>query len=232
MEPLWATVLFAGFVSMDTTAGPQFLFSEPLISCTVAGYLYGDPLTGLMMGVLFQMLWIGYLPLGAVHFTDNNMGALIGTASLLAAKSHYGLTHDTVIAMVIPAVLFGIWMSMIGLHLRNVVRRLNGNRSERLLAALEQGTVPSIAAAHLAGISCSFLKGAAMALPGIMLGMFWCGAVRMLPSAATIGLTSAASVFSGALVATAMLFYWNRNRHQALALGVVAGVLLIVMVLR
>ena len=75
MELFPVILILAGIVAMDTTAGPQLMISEPIVACTVLGLLLGRPELGIMLGILFQFLWLAYLPLGGSGFTDNNMAA-------------------------------------------------------------------------------------------------------------------------------------------------------------
>ena len=89
MEVYLLIALLAGIVSMDTTSGPQFLISEPIVSCPIIGFLLGAQETGLTMGIFFQLLWLGYLPLGTVHFIDSNMADFISTASLISAERFF-----------------------------------------------------------------------------------------------------------------------------------------------
>ena len=90
MEVAAALIFVAGMVAMDTSSGPQCLISEPVVSCTILGILFGVPETGLKMGVLFQLLWLGYMPLGAARLADGNMGSFIAVASLISASVIYG----------------------------------------------------------------------------------------------------------------------------------------------
>ncbi len=56
METYLVLFLLAGIVAMDTTSGPQILLSEPLVSCSALGLLFGNPETGLMLGTFFQLV--------------------------------------------------------------------------------------------------------------------------------------------------------------------------------
>lgn len=84
-------ILWGGIVALDTTSGPQLMISEPIVSCSLLGVIFGAPETGLMLGILFQLLWLGYLPLGGTLFTDNSMAAYISTASVFAASQFFRL---------------------------------------------------------------------------------------------------------------------------------------------
>ena len=223
MEPFLAVLALAGFVSMDTTAGPQLLISEPIVSCSVAGWLFGDVTTGVALGLLFQTLWIGYLPLGTVRFTDNNLGSLVATASVLGAGAIYGFDDARLMAVFIPAMIYGVAISVIGLHARSLVRRLNGIRTERFYAALEHGESPSVAKVHCAGIATSFGKGVVLAVVLLPIGIAGTGMIDLLPDAMTAAFADGAHIIAGAAAASAFLFYWKRKQYALMCLGAAGG---------
>ncbi|MHB9028133.1 MAG: PTS sugar transporter subunit IIC [Candidatus Latescibacterota bacterium] len=222
---LWLVLLFlGGVVSMDTTAGPQIMISEPLVSCTLLGLLFGQPGTGILLGMLFQLLWLGYLPLGAVRFTDHDMAAFVATASLLAAVRLYGLEEDFTGAAVLPAMLYGILIGSVGLRLTDFIRRRSGILTERLVPLIESGGKTNIASWHFTGVGALFLKGAGMSLVFVPAGVFVCGLVRYLPSAAVGALEAGSLLILGAVSASALCFYWVQGKRRYLLLGSLGGV--------
>ena len=63
METMILPVMLMGFVvGMDTTAAFQIMVSQPLVACTLLGWMVGDPVTGALVGVVTQLLWMGKLP--------------------------------------------------------------------------------------------------------------------------------------------------------------------------
>ena len=155
METYLVLILLAGIVAMDTTSGPQLLISEPIISCLIIGILFGKPQTGFMLGMFFQLLWLGYMPLGAVSFIDGNMAALISTASLFTAEKVFEFTETLSKAAVIPAMFYAVLVGITGLYLTRIIRKRNSRRSEKLILRLETGEIPSITMWHFAGVGSS-----------------------------------------------------------------------------
>ena len=43
---------FGGIVALDTTASWQVMISQPLVACTVIGFMFGDPQLGFLIGIL------------------------------------------------------------------------------------------------------------------------------------------------------------------------------------
>lgn len=225
MELWLLLILLGGLVSMDSTSGPQIMISEPLISCIILGLIFGMPVEGVLLGTLFQLLWLGYMPLGAVRFTDHNMAAFIATASLLDAAHRYGLSGSQVQAGALPAMLFGVVVGSVGLFLTDFIRNRNGGLSERLQARFERGEMPCIGCWHFVGMSFTFLKGAAMAIVFVPAGAFFCGLVRFFTGAWDHALAVGSLMIIGAVAASALQFYWMGGKHRYLLYGSMGGLL-------
>jgi PTS system mannose-specific IIC component len=230
MQPYLVLVVLAGIVAMDTTSGPQILISEPVVSCSVLGLLFGRPETGLLIGTIFQLLWFGSLPLGAVRLTDSNMAALICTASLFSAAEIFDFTVKTLQTAIIPALLFGLVCGMVGLQLTTGLRRINGRRSERMVFRLERGDILSISRWHFVGVVSSFLRGALMAVVLVPIGTIVCGLTSFIPGSIVNGISYAVPMIWGIVCASAVFVYWSRGIKKPLCVGFAGGFLWILMV--
>lgn len=231
MEIWPVLVLIGGLIALDTTAGPQVMVSEPLVSGTLLGLLFGMPETGVLLGMLFQLLWLGYMPLGAVRFTDHNMAAFVATASVLAAARVYGLNGELVRAAVLPATLFGILIGSVGLRLTDSIRYWSDTLSDRAVAELEAGSAPRIAYWHYTGMGVMFLKGAGMTILFVPAGFFVCGLVRHLPTVGQQALSMGSLLIIGTVAASALRFYWLSGQRRYLLLGSLGGVAWFLLVL-
>ncbi|HDY87107.1 MAG TPA: hypothetical protein ENH82_03205 [bacterium] len=218
-----ALLLMAGIVAMDTTSGPQVLVSEPIVSCSALGLLFGNPEMGLMLGIVFQLLWLGYLPLGGERSPDNNLAAFISSASLFSAARIFSFEGIEIRAALIPIMLYGVFIGLIGLHIRNFERRINGIQTETLLSGFERGEYPSIMWRHFAGISSAFLKGAIMALLFVPVGIMICWMIRYLPLFYLESMYRASFIIWGAVSASAILFFWANGKPKFIIAGSVSG---------
>jgi mannose/fructose/N-acetylgalactosamine-specific phosphotransferase system component IIC len=225
VEQFVPLILIAGLVSMDTTEGPQVLVSEPLVSCTAAGLVFGNVILGVVLGILFQMLFIGYLPFGASRYYDGTVGSLIGAASLLGARELFGFSEGMTMAGLVPALLWGFVVSVIGVHLSRFMRMVNSTRIERYLAQFERKAQQSVAVVHLAGVGRSFLRGSVMAAVLVPVGVLLLGCLKYLPVVALSALSGAAYFIGGLTAAVGILFWWDRNRYAAFSLGAIGGLL-------
>ncbi|MCE5251001.1 PTS sugar transporter subunit IIC [bacterium] len=225
MDTFAILVLFAGIVAMDTTSGPQLLISEPVVSCSLAGFIFGMPEAGLKMGILFQLFWLGYMPLGAARLTDGNMAAFISSASLLWASRISGPESRILESGIIPAVLFSILVGFIGLHMTQGVRKLNGIRNDATRQRLENGEPASITCTHFRGIGSSFIRGMFMGIVLIPSGAAVFGTIRFLPPKAVDALVRASFLIWGAVFASAIIFFWFKGIKRYFILGSVCGIL-------
>lgn len=225
MEPyIWA-ILIAGLISSDTTSGPQILVAEPLVSCTIAGALFGDIATGLMIGSLFQLLCFGYMPLGAARFFDSNMASYLGTVSLFTAMRFNGFTSEQLAAAILPAFLISVPIGRAGLWLTTRMRHKNNQLCEIYIDRLDRGEFPSVTAWHLLGIVRSYLRGVIMALALVPVGAVACGLVVLLPGSMVHVMSHTAPMLFGTVCAAAAYVYWTRHDRKPLVLGAMGGIL-------
>jgi len=225
MELSVVLILMAGIVAMDTTSGPQILISEPVVSCSVLGILFGVPESGLMIGVLYQLLWLGYMPLGAARLADSNMAAFISTGALFNASRIFEFTDSVMNAAIVPSMLYAVGVAYIGLHLTYKVRKLNGNRNDKCRLNIEKGGNLSVARYHFYGIGASILRGILMAIVLIPAGTIIIGLIGFMPSIMISSLEYSSFIIWGVVSASAMVFFWLKGRQKILLLGLIGGII-------
>ncbi|MFC1538221.1 PTS sugar transporter subunit IIC [Candidatus Latescibacterota bacterium] len=230
MYPL--LILWGGIVAVDTTSGPQILISEPIVSCSLLGILFGAPETGLMIGILFQLLWLGYLPLGGTVFTDSNLAAYISTAAIFIASDFFDLSGTSMKAALIPAMLFSVIIGIIGLHIHSYEQQLNGERNDRIISCIENGEISSILFLHSMGIATAFLKGVLMTVIFIPAGAILCGIVSYLPFSLLKVMSQTSMVIIGTVTASAIAFYHTKGRTKSLIIGSIGGIIWILFILQ
>jgi len=82
-KELILVLILGGLASLDSTEAFQSMWSQPLVSGPLIGWLWGDLKAGLLIGVLLQLLWLGYLPLGVAVFPDAGVGGIVGATAFL-----------------------------------------------------------------------------------------------------------------------------------------------------
>lgn len=114
--------ILGALISLDSVAVFQILISQPIIACTLIGWLSNDPMTGIHIGLMMQLIWISTLPVGAVTFPDGNLGAIV--AAIIAVNS-VGILPEFSTLVILFSIIFGLMMSFIGAHALNTVRTGN-----------------------------------------------------------------------------------------------------------
>ena len=148
--------LIAGIISIDTASGWQIMISQPVVACPVIGLIFGEPHLGLLMGILLELPWLTNVPLGGVHGSEGNLGAVVATGLAIHLKA---LNVNTENIIVILSILYSLIISRFGIFLVDYVRRSNLHLIHLADAAANQGDLKKITWLNLTGLFYSFLLG-------------------------------------------------------------------------
>ncbi len=107
-------------IGLDTTIAFQMLISQPIFACTIIGYLMGEPMMGLEIGAIMQLLWLNMLPIGAARFPEGNIASML--VSVLVIR-YAGLEIPNLVFA--AAFAFSLLISYVGAQLTELDRRLN-----------------------------------------------------------------------------------------------------------
>jgi mannose/fructose/N-acetylgalactosamine-specific phosphotransferase system component IIC len=159
--PFLLTLLLGGVAALDATPVAQTLLSQPLVTSTLLGLLWGDPHTALSVGVVLQILAASTTPLGSRTPEDYASGGVAGTGLALA------LAHGVTIqpwrdAAELAGVFVGLLTAMSGVALVKWQRRRNEGLSRWCEQELRAGNERALGQASLAGIAMAFAVGVAL----------------------------------------------------------------------
>lgn len=141
-------VLLGGWMAVDGTSCGQFMISRPLVAATLAGWVVGDPVAGLLVGVVLELFHLAVLPVGAARYPEGGPAAVVA-GSLYASA-------DTVPGALLMAVTFALVWEWVGGETLRVMRQLN----VRLIAGPSEPTGPlHLQIRHLSGIVLDFVRG-------------------------------------------------------------------------
>lgn len=116
-NPLPVLLLMGGIAALDGTSVGQTMLSRPLVAATLAGWVMGDPLTGLLVGGMLELLYLGLLPAGGVRFPET------GPASVVAGATAASMGAAGAVPL---ALLLGIVVAELGAMSITAVRKVNG----------------------------------------------------------------------------------------------------------
>lgn len=218
-----AVALLAG---LDRTALLQLMVSRPLVVGPLAGWLLGDVQTGLGLGTLVELLWLGRLPVGAAIPPDDSQVTVAATAMAILLGQAWGCSGWSFSLL---ALLVAMPLGMIGQLADRLVRNRNLLLVNRVEHGLAAGDDRCIERCHWQGALHFTLAGLATFVFIVVLGtplLRWLAPLLLSPVAAaggwlrllfpvlgaalilvSINVSRALTLFSASF-ATAMLMLW------------------------
>ena len=146
-------LILASMVSIvagiDRTAGPQIMLSRPLVAAPLTGLLLGNPLTGLEVGILLELLWLSRVPAGAAIPPDDTQVA-VGATFLSVIFTDYLKAEP--VAVMLFTVLICCSLGRIGIYFDRRARQFNGRGMARIQQSVKNGVVEEIDGVHLLGL--------------------------------------------------------------------------------
>jgi len=220
--------LLAGMVSMltglDRVALVQIMISRPLVAAPLTGWILGNPLVGLEVGMLLELLWLGRLPVGAAIPPDDTQVAVGATVLAAGTGQLVGLGG---MPLVILSVLIAIPLGKFGQVFDKLARHFNDRLAVSGEASLMAGNLVKMERSHLCGLASFALASLATALVIVLAGSFILHSVAPL----LIGAVQEAGLsmqYSLILVGASMLLgTTNVNRSISLFCTAFTGTLLV-----
>ena len=220
--------LLAGLVAMvtglDRVALVQAMISRPLVAAPLIGWLLGNPLVGLEVGMLLELLWLGRLPVGAAIPPDDTQVAVGATVLALTIGPLLGMKG---MPFVILSVLVAIPLGKFGQVFERLARHANDRLAIAGCNALMAGSTKGLERYHLLGLASFALASLATAFVIILVGSFVLYSLAPL----LIGAVREAGLslqYSLVLVGAAVLLGTiNVNRSISLFCAAYSGTLLV-----
>ncbi|MEJ2526335.1 MAG: PTS sugar transporter subunit IIC [Desulfuromonadales bacterium] len=218
----------AGLVAMvtglDRVAFLQLMISRPLVAAPLTGWILGDPLVGLEIGMLLELLWLGRMPVGAAIPPDDTQVA-VGATVLAMKTGPLIVLHG--MPLVILSVLIAIPLGKFGQLFDRLARHANDHIAGQADAALQAGQTLRMARYQLAGLASFALASLATAAVIVVVG----SCILFLVAPVLIGAVQDAGLslqYSLTLVGAAVLLGTiNINRSISLFCAAFTGTLLI-----
>jgi PTS system mannose-specific IIC component len=156
--PVLGAVALGGIAALDATPIAQTLVSQPLVTATLLGWMWGDLDLALKVGVVLQILAASTMPVGARTPEDYAVGGVIGTGVTLALGRPvpFALEHD---ACALLGVMAGMIAATAGVPLLKWQRRKNEGLSRWCEAQIRNGDAGALGQAHRAAVVLAFAVG-------------------------------------------------------------------------
>ena len=213
--------LVGGVVGLDATSFPQAMLSRPIVAATLAGWAFGKPGAGLLLGALIEIFSLIILPFGAARYPESGTAAAAAGAAYAAADQSASPESLLLLALVFALA----WEQVAGASVI-FIRRLN----QRLVpdGAATRLRAQQIAQRHILAMSIDFVRGAWAVVIGTLVGI-----VLLRAFAASFPASGALSarfilIACAAMLGSALpLFGGLRQRWLPLGLGLLCGTLLL-----
>lgn len=159
--------LLGGILSLDRVWA-QFMISRPIVAAPLAGFVLGDPYTGLQAGALLELFWIDRLPIGTIVPPNDFLVAfLVASASILAGQD-FGHVSRELIAL---AVLLFIPCGYGAQSVDSFIVKSNDALYDGALQDAQQADIGGIFRKHLSGLAKHFLAYFALILVCLLGGV-------------------------------------------------------------
>ena len=154
--------LLGGLLGLDVVSFPQAMISRPIVASTLAGTFIGHSKSGLLIGIVLELIALDTLPFGASRYPEWGSAGVVGGA-LFAAEAHGmpGALPASILAALLTASISG--SSMV------VLRRIIAGRLERTRDRIEEGSRDALLSLHLSGLTLDLLRGALVTTLAMMI---------------------------------------------------------------
>jgi mannose/fructose/N-acetylgalactosamine-specific phosphotransferase system component IIC len=151
IESTIVLALIAAIFTTDMTGFGQFMLHRPIFCAPVFGYLTGDVVAGIWLGLIIEMIWINAVPLGASLPPD--ISAISILTVFWANKYFPGLSSAGIFALSM-AIPFGYLCK----YIDKLGRKINTGLMNRLEKQIEQGKFNKVNKAIFTGLLLFILK--------------------------------------------------------------------------
>jgi PTS system mannose-specific IIC component len=119
------------------------------VAAPLTAWLLGNPLVGLEVGLLVELLWLWYLPVGAAVPPDDTQVAIAATLIAVVGSFHINAAS---LSLILVAVFFCCALGKIGKVFDCWARRYNGRFITATQKAIAAGDLQHITGHHLQGL--------------------------------------------------------------------------------
>ncbi len=151
---------------LDRVAILQVMVSRPIVAAPMTAFLLGEPLVGLQIGVMVELLWLARLPVGAAVPPDDTQVAIGSSALAIILAQKLGTSG---IELLLVCLLVAILLGKVGQYFDHFARQHNVRLAKQVDKALENGSLLKAELQHLRGLG-SFSLAALGTYATIMTG--------------------------------------------------------------
>ncbi len=205
--------LISSLITLDKYAFGEFGFSQPLVSGTIIGLICGDVQSGIFLGAIFQLAFLGGLPIGTEIPPDGPLAATVGCGTFFLLRRAHSLEQAFFLSFV-----FALLIGIIGGAFEIYARKFN-EQLYKLFLKKER----LIYLCHFAGLATAFLRSLLLILPVFLIARY-----LVMPSGFP-GLSRNLFIVLGLSVGIAhgLYLFIKRTTFIYLVAGIICGLVLL-----
>jgi PTS system mannose-specific IIC component len=219
---LWSHVglagLWGGLLALERRAFLQAMISRPLVAATGMGLLLDDLQSGLAVGVVLELFYLGSANLGAALPENDTIAATGAAAAAAGLSGGTGLSTPTMWSL---AIIFFVGLGTTGRLFDRGLERYSSRLASKAMRSAEQGDLAGAVRQNLWGMWPVFVSFGALTALCALFGFLLSPIVAALPLRVARGLAWAYPAMAS--VAAAIAVRGSHARNAALYAGVAAA---------
>jgi len=134
---------------LDRVAILQVMISRPIVAAPLTALLLGDPVIGLQIGVMVELLWLARLPVGAAVPPDDTQVAIAGSVLVVILGQSLPASGTELLLL---CMFVAIPLGKVGQYFDRYARQYNVRLVTQVSAALSRGSFLAAEGQHLRGL--------------------------------------------------------------------------------
>jgi len=177
MNAYFAVSLIGGALTLEYRSSLRFMLSQPICSGLILGLALGAPSEGLFAGLMFQVMFLGYVHLRGERIPDIPIGGMASSALYILSMRRLGGAFGGTILFL--SLLLGLLVSLGGYGLYRIWERKAWDVSALAMRYIMEGRFRLASRLHMAGLLFHFAFGFVMLLVVIPVGVEFVTAVAV-----------------------------------------------------
>lgn len=153
MVDILAIAAIGGLLGLDRTAAGQFMVSQPIVAGPVAGWVLGDVTTGLLIGVILELIWVMDLPIGTFVPADPTIAAVSATAIAVI-----GSRGESSLAAAGISLLLTVAIAPLTMAAETGLRKWNSRLGAAVAGSSGTAAGAALSRGHLTGAAAFYVK--------------------------------------------------------------------------
>lgn len=151
---------------LDRVAILQVMIARPIVAAPLTALFLGEPLVGLQIGVMVELLWLARLPVGAAVPPDDTQVAIASSVLAIIMGKTLNASGPELLLL---CLLITIPLGKVGQYFDHFARQYNVRLIKKVDSDLDRGSLLGAELQHLRGLS-SFSLAAVGTYSIILLG--------------------------------------------------------------